>query len=302
MVVSLTATNGLAADRDVSLIDAQPSLLETFLKVDERLGISASPEDARAGVRRYARRLESCRSLPVDSLERTECVIDTFFASGVGVVSAQASSPIESTVSNVLVHGKGTCAALVAAALVVADEFESSLRAVVLRDHVVLASMQDPTRFYEAVEGGRRITEAELLARRRSMPTRMSAIGGRAYVPYYLDNIAARLAKAGDTAGAGKAFQLALEGDRDTPRVLYNYGTFLLESGRSKQALNHLDRAIRRGWRDADAYVNRGAAHWKLGNLRAARRDFKRALKIDPSNQAAERNLRKIRQVRREAD
>jgi Flp pilus assembly protein TadD len=50
-------------------------------------------------------------------------------------------------------------------------------------------------------------------------------------------------------------------------------------------------RAIRLGWKDASIFVNRGAARWELGQLKAAKRDFRKALRIDPENPEATANL-----------
>jgi tetratricopeptide (TPR) repeat protein len=46
---------------------------------------------------------------------------------------------------------------------------------------------------------------------------------------------------------------------------------------------------LKPGW--ADAWVNRGAAHWAGGNLDTARRAFERALELDPGNAEARRSL-----------
>jgi tetratricopeptide (TPR) repeat protein len=64
---------------------------------------------------------------------------------------------------------------------------------------------------------------------------------------------------------------------------------------RYREARDHLVRAIPLGWDDADAWVNRGVAEWKLGRLRKAERCMKRALEEDPRSEAARTTLERIR-------
>jgi len=75
-------------------------------------------------------------------------------------------------------------------------------------------------------------------------------------------------------------------------RFRYNLGTFLVHRERYKEADHELARAIRLGWKDADAYVNRAVARWKVGKLGPARRDFEEALRLEPGNRDAVANLR----------
>jgi len=82
-----------------------------------------------------------------------------------------------------------------------------------------------------------------------------------------------------------------------TPKVAglrYNLGTFLVQHERYREGDRELTLAIRRGWIDADAYVNRGVARWKLGKLANARRDFEHALRLEPGNREAAANLRQL--------
>jgi Flp pilus assembly protein TadD len=75
-------------------------------------------------------------------------------------------------------------------------------------------------------------------------------------------------------------------------RLRSNFGTFLVHSERYKEADAELTRAFDLGWKDADAYVKRGVARWKLGMLKDARRDFEEALRLEPGNRDAVANLR----------
>lgn len=96
---------------------------------------------------------------------------------------------------------------------------------------------------------------------------------------------------------AETAFQQALEYGPRAARLHYNYGTFLLQEERPEEALEHLSRAIRLGWSDADAYVNRGVAFWKLKRNKKAAASFRKALDRDPLNRRAKANLKAIEEA-----
>ena len=100
---------------------------------------------------------------------------------------------------------------------------------------------------------------------------------------------------------AEKAFQQALEYGPRAARLHYNYGTFLLQQERPEEALEHLTRTIRLGWSDANAYVNRGVALWKLKRTKKAAESFRNALGRDPLNRRAKDNLEKIDESTRRA-
>ncbi len=85
--------------------------------------------------------------------------------------------------------------------------------------------------------------------------------------------------------------QFALNLAPKPARFRYNAGTLLLRLGRHEEALDQLRIAIRRGWDNADAWVNRGIAEWKLGQPRDARLSFARAIKEEPGNPRATANL-----------
>ena len=57
-------------------------------------------------------------------------------------------------------------------------------------------------------------------------------------------------------------------------RRLYAEGRRLQVAGKLKQAVAYLHRAIERDVRFAEAYFNRGACHYTLGNYRLARKDL----------------------------
>jgi Flp pilus assembly protein TadD len=165
------------------------------------------------------------------------------------------------------------------------------LKAVVFRDHVVLATGAEPDTLFEVLQQGQALTETDLARLEPFPPGGPARVDGWDYLPFYLDNLAARLAESGKTAAAEGTFRQARELAPGNARLRYNYGTFLLQLERFEDAWAELDRAIRLGWKDADAFVNRGVARFKLGRYSQARRDFQRALRLDPQNRRAQDNL-----------
>jgi tetratricopeptide (TPR) repeat protein len=66
---------------------------------------------------------------------------------------------------------------------------------------------------------------------------------------------------------------------------------YYLATGKYAQALQVLGGVLKRHPRSADAYVYRGYAHEKLGDMPKASADYKKALAIDPGHLGANRYL-----------
>jgi tetratricopeptide (TPR) repeat protein len=211
----------------------------------------------------------------------------------------RASDPDQNIVTTALVDRRGSCAVLIAVALALTEDLDEPFQAVVLREHVLLGLEDSPDTLYEVLEKGKELSESKLARYEPFPPGGPIRVSGADYIPYYLDNLAARFAEAGDAEKAAQTFQKALELGPRAARIYYNYGTFLLQN-RPQEALEHLTRAIRLGWKDADAFVNRGVALWKLGRTKAAERDYRKALTLDPENRRAKANLRQLREIREE--
>ncbi len=271
-----------------------PTLLERFLAYDSLVIANGAAEQATEAAFKVSERLTQCRDAGGEDQAVEECVLRAIFGNGTLRPVARSVEPTESTMTSVVIEGRGSCAALVAMVLGLTASVGAPFNAVILRDHVLLVSKSSPAVHYEALEGGRRLDPGELSRNRPSPPGGPIQVSGEGFLPYYLDNLAARFAEADDGATAERLFREALDLGPGTARVHYNYGTFLLRQERAEDADGHLSQAIRLGWRDAAAYVNRGVARWKLGRIKAARRDFERALKLDPANRDARANLRKI--------
>ena len=270
------------------------TLFERFLEYDGFVLADGDAEPVREAAHKVAERLTRCRDAGGEDQAVEECALRTIFGNGTLRPVVRSLEPTESTMTSVLIEGRGSCAALVATVLGLTESVGDPFNAVILRDHVLLVSKSSPAVHYEALEGGRRLDPGKIARQLPSPPGGPIQVSGEDFLPYYLDNLAARFAEAGDGATAERLFREALDLGPGTARVHYNYGTFLLGQERAEDADRHLNRAIRQGWRDAAAYVNRGVARWKLGRLKAARRDFEQALKLDPANRDARANLRRL--------
>jgi len=265
--------------------DARQPLIDQLLQFDETLVSAAETAQARAVFEDHVDRLASCAT--------ENCALDSLLGRDGFATDRAMAAPLANTASYALAEGRGSCAALVAVVLAVASERHLALEAVVFRDHVVLASATDPAVHYEVLDGGR-VLEPQELAVYEPPPGGPVRVDAERYLPYYLDNLAARLAEAGRDDEADRFFIDALALAPDASRLNYNYGTFLLGRERDREALAYLDRAIELGWADADAWVNRGVALWHLDRGEEARTSFENALDLDPTDRDARLNLRKI--------
>ena len=269
-------------------------LLETLLQLDTDFHDASLIEKARHRAMSYLQELSTCYSERSGSDEASECFLKALLEGRDLAPAPQPAVPSQNTATTTLAEGRGSCAALIATVLALTEPFGGPFEAVVLREHVLLGSRDAPNRYYEVLEGGRPLKNAELGRYEPFPPGGPIRVGGSEYLAYYLDNLAARLAEADEPQAADETFQKALQLAPGAARVHYNYGTFLLQRDRFEFAEMHLTRAIRMGWKDPDAFVNRGASRWKLGRSRPARRDFERALKLDPGNRRAASNLRML--------
>jgi tetratricopeptide (TPR) repeat protein len=268
-------------------------LLESFLTIDAGYNDDNTTEAARVAAAEILKDLARCGALHDDPALESECFLAAVLRADGSVAALDDSSIRENTVAYALANRDGSCAALVGAALALTQDLHEPFHAIILRNHVLLASASTPGIYYETLDGGRRITEREFLSH-RTAPELTLRVGGREYVPYYLDNLAARVASKGQLDRAEGAFDQALEIAPDAGRIRYNYGTFLVRSGRYREGLRQLTEAVRVGWNDPDVFVNRGFAYWKLGRVKPARNDFERALRLDPRNREAARNLERL--------
>ena len=281
-----------ASSKSVSDVRApSPDLLDDVLDFDRAIHDDSTIQLAKDAARRYSNSLKGCSAHRTDEEAPRECFLNVLLGrDGIRAAVTDASAS-ESTVTHALTQGSGPCASLVAATLALTEAFDDPFLATVLRDHVLLAASNSPSVYYETLLGGERQTSRDV-ANHASPPSgEPIRVDGRKYLAYYLDNLAARLVEEGREELAETFFNKALSRSPRAGRIRYNYGTFLLGEKRYDEALDELDQAIRLGWNDAFAFSNRGVARWKLGRMKNARRDFERAIALDPANSEARRNL-----------
>jgi len=73
-------------------------------------------------------------------------------------------------------------------------------------------------------------------------------------------------------------------------------GALYLEKGLPEKAIFHLDKAVASGQRDAGVYNFLGVALAATGQYQRAYAAFSEALKVDPANAMAQRNLKRLSQ------
>jgi len=263
-----------------------------MLELDSELVSVGGADEAQEAVVSLSRQFAICSER--DGEARNRCIVQALFAGDTLTPTRHDSMPQNNTVTTALTEGRGSCAALTATVLALTDGPEAPFVALILRDHVLLGSAASEGVYYELLDGGKRVPENRVVRHKPHPPGGPVRVTGADYVPYYVDNLAARLAEAGEFEPAELAFRKALALGPKIARIHYNYGTFLLQRSRFKAAERYLSRAIRLGWNDADAFVNRATARWKLGQEKAARRDLRRALELDPRHPQASINLRRL--------
>ncbi|PAU88445.1 type IV pilus biogenesis/stability protein PilW [Pseudomonas sp. WN033] len=87
----------------------------------------------------------------------------------------------------------------------------------------------------------------------------------------------------GEYDSAEKHFRAALASEPDNPRVLNNFGAFLLERERYDESLQYLQRAAenRLYGERSRVFENLGLAYQRKGNREAAKQHFERSLRLN---------------------
>jgi tetratricopeptide (TPR) repeat protein len=215
---------------------------------------------------------------------RCACTVQSLFGETPITPASEPSTLGESTMTGALTNHRGSCAALAAIALSVADDVGVELEAWVRADHVVVAAPRADG-YFELLHGG---------AFHPWGPNRSrgwTRVKPSDYLGYYLDNLAVRLADAHDLERADATFHRAIDATPKAARLRFNYGTFLLNQKRLPEAAEQLRRAVRRDGRNVDAWTNLGVVNAQGGDPVEARKCFNQALRIDPRNANARRNL-----------
>jgi tetratricopeptide (TPR) repeat protein len=272
--------------------DRGSTLIDNFLSVDARLIDVAQTDVAHSSFEALAHEASSCQSIA--AVDRTRCVVDALFAEEDLVVVADPGDPESSTITSALVSHRGNCAALTGVALALAERVGVPMEAVVFSRHVVVRPPGDDAHVFELLDHGAVLSMAQIRKRLGADGTRYTAVRSRSFLAYYLDNLAVRLAEAGDDARAVTMFKSGIEAGPRVARIRFNYGTYLLGAGQLEPARKQLRRAIRLEPANAPAWANLGVAVAKQGETAEARRCFERALRYDRGNRIAAENLKSL--------
>lgn len=221
-------------------------------------------------------------------------MVDLLFASDRLVTVAEPGDPESSTVTSALIRHRGNCAALSSLVLAVAEGVNVPMDAVVFPRHVVVRARWSDDRLFELLSRGSAMSMSQVRRRLGAEGARKTRVRARAFLAYYVDNLAVRFADAGENSRAETLFEQAIDAGPRVARIRFNYGTFFLGMNRLESAKDQLGRAVRLDSRDATAWANLGVAHARLGETAKARRCFERALRDDPGNGIAAENLKTL--------
>ena len=166
--------------------------------------------------------------------------------------------------------------------------------AIVFPRHVVVRARGNDDQVFELLSRGATLTMAQLRRRLGAEGSHDTVVRPNAFPAYYIDNLAVRIAEAGNSDRAEAMFEKAIAAGPRVARVRFNYGTFLLGLNRLGPARDQLHRAVRMDSHNAPAWANLGVALARLGETDEARRCFERALRCDPGNRIAAENLKAL--------
>jgi tetratricopeptide (TPR) repeat protein len=106
-----------------------------------------------------------------------------------------------------------------------------------------------------------------------------------------LNNLALLYSDLGDTVNAFAHLKKLMRVYPEDDLGWINMGFFLGTIGKHEQALGYYDEAEKRGRRDGRFYNNRGYSRLGVGDVKGARQDVERSIKLYPGNSYAYRNL-----------
>ncbi len=271
---------------------ARPALFDAFLAVDARFLDSTQVEAARVAFEALVREASPCGALATPAPGRARCVVDVLFASGQLETLAEPGDPESSTVTSALVSHRGNCAGLTALVLALAERVNVPMEAVVFPRHVVVRASGDDDHVFELLSRGARLPMARLRTQLGAEGAHDTRVRSKAFPAFYLDNFAVRFGDAGDNDRAEAMFKRAIAAAPRVSRIRFDYGTFLLGRDGLEPARRQLRRAVRLDSRNSPAWANLGVALARLGETADARRCFERALRYDPGNSTAAENLK----------
>jgi Tfp pilus assembly protein PilF len=93
---------------------------------------------------------------------------------------------------------------------------------------------------------------------------------------------------------ASEAFRRAIDLNPDLHAAYNNLGYVFYRQGKYEQAIEMYNEALGRSASSSSAYTNLGNAYFKIGNREEARQAWEKALELDPGNDRAIRNLKRL--------
>ena len=216
--------------------------------------------------------------------------------------SSDLHDPGNLLVSRVLERRQGYCVGLAALYLALAERLDLSIFAVDTPNHVFLRYDDGVTRNnIETMDRGADRDDADYI-RERNIPEAsirrgvfMRALSTDEFIARFRSNLGVVLSERKRYERAARQYRTAMELDPLLAAAYYNLANDLLWQGDWQASVRLFSKSLKLYPTDVWALNNRGLAHFKLGKVDRARRDFETALGIDPGFEQARTNLKSIR-------
>lgn len=245
-----------------------------YLDMDRATGATADPRPAFAAA---AAKVGTCPEIGREAGPHVRCLLaalDEIHAGGDGKLST------------LLLEKRGDPYSVAAALLLLHGE-PARLHAIVLGRHVLIAARGIDDWYFDPMSGGREMTAGYAF----SLYGLPFSRAEEADVDRFLGHYASHLAGA---SPSDKLYQLAVKAAPASARVRYDYGAWLLRQNRLDEARDQLGKSTELGPDNFDAWMDRATALEKSGRLKAARRSYAQAMRVDPKSTVPAERIRAI--------
>ena len=245
--------------------------LMSYLQIDLKAGAVSIEEVVEL-------RREHCESQVLQSVATPSQIVRTLLRDVAASPRNRDEGLSSHTLSGVLKNKRGACAPIVAYALLQLEE-RSDVRASVRQSHVLLWAGGS---LHEPLEGGRAIDASKA---EQHIPEKAAAgpLDALEFLPYYVENVASRLAAEGETQPAIAFLTELVSQHPDNSRFRYSLGSVLLQVGDTTRADSQLNRAYELGRRTPELLSNLAWVAFDRGEEAAGCERLAEALELDPA-------------------
>jgi len=231
-------------------------------------------------------------------LERIE-ILNTFFYEGMRFEPEDASESEKGLLpEEVLTRRRGSCVGLAGVYLAFAELLRLPAAAVSVPNHLFVRFDDGHDRInVELLQAGRALDDDWYMRNHRIPASTVSSgvflrsLSEREFLGHVYANLGTLYSRIGDLNNSRILYEAAFRNAPQQPVAYFNLGNDLLNQRLYRQAIQAFDEALALYPTDVMALNNRGIALCRLGKARRARRDFQKAINLDPSFTQARANL-----------